>query len=161
MHSSWYYPLIVSREILLFPPALSAESEPAQESHPGSCCYTTAFRETSPPQPQPLRVSVTWLLRSGQIEFNNASFFTILGAVCSDMRRGNWLDLNICIPSLMCQQNLVTHCYPLTTGAANSKHMAVNLIAVSERGKRSLCQPPSRHGAADILYGKLLEAPFL
>lgn len=67
------------------------------ESHPGSCCYTTVFGEPSPPQPQGLTVSVTRLLRSGQIKFSNRRFFAIFSAPCSDMRLGNWLDLNICM----------------------------------------------------------------
>lgn len=69
-----------------------------QESHPGSCCYTTAFGETSPPQPQGLTVWVTGLLRSlGSNQVQQQTLSAILSAPCSDMRLGNWLDLNICM----------------------------------------------------------------
>lgn len=98
--SSYVHELVLSRHGLLRDVVISCSLLCCGRATLRWRCYTTVLgeRETSPPQPRGPTVSVTWLLRSGQTEFSRRRSPRSFGAPCSDMRLGNWLDLNICMP---------------------------------------------------------------
>lgn len=92
MRTSWYYPDIVSWETLLFPPAFSAAGEPPWLV----LLHNRLRRDVSSSTAGTEGVGyLASSLGSNQVQQQRLS--AIFSAPCSDMRLGNWLDLNICM----------------------------------------------------------------
>lgn len=92
MCTGWYYPDMVSWETLLFPPAFSAAGGLARLV----LLHNRLRRDVSSSTAGTEGVGyLASSLGSNQVQQQKLS--TIFSAPCSDMRLGNWLDLNICM----------------------------------------------------------------